>query len=39
MDLASELTQIITYQRAYQANAKMITTTDQIMQQVLNMTQ
>jgi flagellar hook protein FlgE len=39
VDLAGELTQIITYQRAYQANAKMITTTDQILQQVMAMTQ
>jgi len=39
VDLATELTKIITYQRGYQANAKMITTTDQIMQQTMNMTQ
>jgi flagellar hook protein FlgE len=39
VDLATELTKIITFQRGYQANAKMITTTDQIMQQTMNMTQ
>ena len=37
VDLATELTKIITYQRAYQANAKLITTTDDIMQQTMAM--
>lgn len=37
VDLATELTKIITYQRAYQANAKLITTTDEIMQQTMGM--
>lgn len=37
VDLASELTKIITFQRGYQANARIITTTDQIMQETLNL--
>ncbi len=37
VDLATELTKIITFQRGYQANAKIITVTDQIMQDTLNM--
>ena len=36
VDLATELTKIITYQRAYQANARVITTTDEIMQEMIN---
>jgi flagellar hook protein FlgE len=39
VDLATELTKIITFQRGYQANAKMITTADQIMQETLNIKQ
>ena len=39
VDLATELTKIITYQRAYQANARMITVTDQIMQETMNLRQ
>jgi flagellar hook protein FlgE len=39
VDLASELTKIITYQRGYQANARMITVTDQIMQETMNLRQ
>lgn len=39
VDLAAELTKIITFQRAYQANARMITTTDQIMQETMNLRQ
>jgi flagellar hook protein FlgE len=39
VDLATELTKIITFQRGYQANAKMITTADQIMQDTLNIKQ
>ncbi len=37
VDLATELTKIIAFQRGYQANAKIITVTDQIMQDTLNM--
>lgn len=37
VDLASELTRIITFQRGYQANARVITTTDQIMQETLSL--
>jgi flagellar hook protein FlgE len=37
VDLASELTKIITFQRGYQANSRIITTTDQIMQETLNL--
>jgi len=39
VDLAAELTRIITYQRAYQANARMVTVTDQIMQETMNIRQ
>ena len=39
VDLASELTKIITFQRGYQANAKMITATDQILQDTIAMKQ
>ena len=39
VDLAAELTKIITFQRGYQANARMITVTDQIMQETMNMKQ
>lgn len=39
VDLATELTKIITFQRGYQANARMITVTDQIMQETMNMRQ
>jgi flagellar hook protein FlgE len=39
VDLATELTKIITYQRGYQASARMITTADQILQETLNIRQ
>jgi flagellar hook protein FlgE len=39
VDLAAELTKIITFQRGYQANARMITVTDQIMQETMNLRQ
>ena len=39
VDLASELTQIITYQRGYEANAKTISTTDQLLMDALNLIQ
>jgi flagellar hook protein FlgE len=39
VDLAAELTKIITYQRGYQANARMVTVTDQIMQETMNIRQ
>ncbi|HYR85230.1 MAG TPA: flagellar hook protein FlgE [Terriglobia bacterium] len=39
VDLATELTKIITFQRGYQANAKIITLTDQIMQDTMNIRQ
>jgi flagellar hook protein FlgE len=39
VDLATELTKIITFQRGYQASAKIITATDQIMQDTINMKQ
>lgn len=39
VDLATELTKIITFQRAYQANARMISVTDQIMQETMNLRQ
>lgn len=37
VDLATELTKIITFQRGYQANARIITLTDQIMQETVNL--
>ena len=37
--LATELTKIITFQRGYQANARVITVTDQIMQETMNLRQ
>jgi flagellar hook protein FlgE len=39
VDMASELTKIITFQRGYQASARMITVTDQILQETMNMKQ
>jgi len=39
VDMAAELTKIITFQRAYQANARMISVTDQILQETMNMRQ
>ncbi|HLH32931.1 MAG TPA: flagellar basal body rod C-terminal domain-containing protein, partial [Terriglobia bacterium] len=39
VDLATELTKIITFQRSYQANAKIITATDQLMQDTINIKQ
>jgi flagellar hook protein FlgE len=39
VDLATELTKIITFQRGYQANARMVTVTDQLMQETMNMRQ
>ena len=37
VDLAAEFTKIITYQRGYQANARMITATDEILQETMNL--
>ena len=37
VDLAGEFTKIITYQRGYQANARMITATDEILQETMNL--
>jgi flagellar hook protein FlgE len=39
VDLATELTRVITFQRGYQANARMITAADQILQETLNIKQ
>jgi flagellar hook protein FlgE len=39
VDLATELTKILTFQRGYQANAKVITATDQITQTTISMLQ
>jgi flagellar hook protein FlgE len=39
VDLATERTKIITFQRGYQANARIITTTDQILQETMNLMQ
>jgi flagellar hook protein FlgE len=37
VDLATEFVNMITTQRAYQANAKVITTSDQVLQELINM--
>ena len=37
VDLAREFTNLIIYQRGYQANSKAITTQDQITQVLMNM--
>lgn len=39
VDVASEFTKLITSQRGYEANSKIITTTDQLMQATLNLKQ
>jgi flagellar hook protein FlgE len=39
VDIAKEFTNLIIFQRAYQANAKMITTVDQISQDTINLKQ
>lgn len=39
VDIAHEFTALITMQRSYQANSKVITTTDQMLQDTLNMKQ
>jgi flagellar hook protein FlgE len=39
VDLATELTKVLTFQRGYQASAKVITSADQIMQSTLAMMQ
>lgn len=39
VDLATEFTKIITFQRGYQANARIITATDQILQETMNLRQ
>ncbi len=37
VDLTSELTNLVVAQRAFQANARIITTGDQVMQEIVNM--
>ena len=37
VDMATEFTQLIIFQRAYSANARVITTTDQISQETINL--
>lgn len=37
VDLATELVKMILYQRAYQANSKSISTTDQMLEQLINL--
>jgi flagellar hook protein FlgE len=39
VDLAQQLTGLITTQRAYEANSKVITTSDQILQTLVNLKQ
>ena len=35
--MATEFTQLIIYQRSYSANARVITTTDEISQETINL--
>jgi flagellar hook protein FlgE len=37
VDLADQLTQLISYQRSYQANARSVTTADELMQETLSL--
>ena len=37
VDLAQEFTEMITAQRGFQANSKIITTTDEILNELVNM--
>jgi flagellar hook protein FlgE len=39
VDIAQEFTNLITYQRSYQANSKMITTMDQLTMETINLKQ
>jgi flagellar hook protein FlgE len=36
VDLAGELTSLITAQRAYEANSKVVTTSDDVLQTLIN---
>ena len=37
VDLANEFVKMMTTQRAYQANAKVITTSNEVLQELINM--
>jgi flagellar hook protein FlgE len=37
VDLAGQMTDLITTQRAYEANTKVVTTSDEILQDLINM--
>jgi flagellar hook protein FlgE len=37
VDLTSEMANLITAQRAFQANARIITTSDEVLQEVVNL--
>ena len=37
VDLSVEMTSMITAQRAFQANAKIVTTTDEVLQDLVNL--
>src|SRR6185369_5557582 len=37
VDIADEFTKLIIYQRAYSANARVVTTTDEISQETINL--
>ena len=37
VDIAREFTNLITFQRAYQANSRVITTADELSQETLNL--
>jgi flagellar hook protein FlgE len=39
VDIATEFTNLIVFQRAYEANAKVITTVDQLSQETINLKQ
>jgi flagellar hook protein FlgE len=37
VDLAGEMTDLITTQRAFQANARIVTTSDEVLQELVNL--
>jgi flagellar hook protein FlgE len=39
VDIATEFTNLIVYQRSYEANARMVTTVDQLSQDTINLKQ
>jgi flagellar hook protein FlgE len=37
VDIAAEFTQLLTFERSYQANSRVITTDDQLLQETINL--